>query len=556
MPRVRNALSLSALCCLCLVFAVSASTEATVAGVNVTAECREHLDEYDFVDNLCLNKLDLHVGADGNCKGNPLAILFEVFLFLYAMLGLAIVCDDYLCVALERLCDIFLIREDVAGATIMAFGSAAPEIIINLISTLKQVKQHHDHGEADTSALDATNTGVGAILGSGVIAFLTIPGACALSVEKGTDISLKRRPLLRDITAYTIALLLLCIFFADTKIELWESLMMVGFYVLYVLTVAFAPAVRENYRHKVLKLPKKKRTSFVKKKKKSSVHGALSTGLGTPLIAAADETEAYDSADNEAAKAKNPDGILKNPLDKTTSNKTVSFGLEVSVTESILHASQFYEGEEHENDDAPPSCLGRVVITVSKPLHFMFSWTCIDCNPDTPYENYYPLTFLASFIWVAFLSLIISAVVERWSYFVGDYISPGIMGMVLIAVGAEIPDMIQSVTMAKKGYGSMAVSNAFGSQIINVLMGLGGPWMLANFLLPEGADFKVTGAADLQIKAYFQFFAVAVTSAMLLGVTFVYQQPKVKLTRTKGAILMALYPLVIVGVLIAELNTK
>ena len=130
------------------------------------------------------------------------------------------------------------------------------------------------------------------------------------------------------------------------------------------------------------------------------------------------------------------------------------------------------------------------------------------------------------------------------------------MGMVLIAVGAEIPDMIQSVTMAKKGYGSMAVSNAFGSQIINVLMGLGGPWMLANFLLPEGADFKVTGAADLQIKAYFQFFAVAVTSAMLLGVTFVYQQPKVKLTRTKGAILMALYPLVIVGVLIAELNTK
>ena len=58
-----------------------------------------------------------------------------------------------------------------------------------------------------------------------------------------------------------------------------------------------------DYLFHYILINKKKRTSFVKKKKKSSVHGALSTGLGTPLIAAADETEAYDSADNEAAKA-------------------------------------------------------------------------------------------------------------------------------------------------------------------------------------------------------------------------------------------------------------
>eukprot|EP00965_Chrysotila_dentata_P077753 2565292-Pleurochrysis_carterae.AAC.1 len=34
----------------------------------------------------------------------------------------------------------------------------------------------------------------------------------------------------------------------------------------------------------------------------------------------------------------------------------------------------------------------------------------------------------------------------------------------VIAIGAEIPDTIQSVTVAKRGYGSMAVSNSTGSQ--------------------------------------------------------------------------------------------
>ena len=53
-------------------------------------------------------------------------------------------------------------------------------------------------------------------------------------------------------------------------------------------------------------------------------------------------------------------------------------------------------------------------------------------------------------------------------------------GLITIAIGAEIPDTIQSVTMAKRGYGSMAVSNALGSQIINILIGLGLPWLLVD----------------------------------------------------------------------------
>ena len=48
-----------------------------------------------------------------------------------------------------------------------------------------------------------------------------------------------------------------------------------------------------------------------------------------------------------------------------------------------------------------------------------------------------------------------------------------------IAVGAVIPDRSQSVTVARRGYGSMAVSNSTGSQIINILIGLGLPWLIS-----------------------------------------------------------------------------
>ena len=41
----------------------------------------------------------------------------------------------------------------------------------------------------------------------------------------------------------------------------------------------------------------------------------------------------------------------------------------------------------------------------------------------------------------------------------------GIMGMYVVAVGAQIPDTIQAVTVARRGHGSMAVASATGSQV-------------------------------------------------------------------------------------------
>eukprot|EP01052_Picozoa_sp_SAG31_P014679 SAG31_NODE_920_length_10987_cov_4.682757_10_plen_100_part_00 len=79
------------------------------------------------MENACLEQIDC----------TTLGVVFEIFLFVYCMAGLAIVCDDFLVLSLETLCIKWGVREDIAGASFMAFGSAAPEIIVNAVSTIK-----------------------------------------------------------------------------------------------------------------------------------------------------------------------------------------------------------------------------------------------------------------------------------------------------------------------------------------------------------------------------------------------------------------------------------
>ena len=53
-----------------------------------------------------------------------------------------------------------------------------------------------------------------------------------------------------------------------------------------------------------------------------------------------------------------------------------------------------------------------------------------------------------------------------------------LVGMVLISLGAAIADIMQCCIVSRKGYGSMAISNSIGSQILNICVGLGLPWFI------------------------------------------------------------------------------
>ncbi len=44
--------------------------------------------------------------------------------------------------------------------------------------------------------------------------------------------------------------------------------------------------------------------------------------------------------------------------------------------------------------------------------------------------------------------------------------------------GTSLPNYVASKVAAEKGFGNQAVSNAFGSNTFNIMVGLGLPWML------------------------------------------------------------------------------
>ena len=52
-------------------------------------------------------------------------------------------------------------------------------------------------------------------------------------------------------------------------------------------------------------------------------------------------------------------------------------------------------------------------------------------------------------------------------------ISEWFIGITIVAIGTSLPEIVSSITAARRGHGEMAIGNIFGSNIFNILMVLG-----------------------------------------------------------------------------------
>mmetsp|Transcript_6186 Transcript_6186/g.14977 ORF Transcript_6186/g.14977 Transcript_6186/m.14977 type:complete len:267 (-) Transcript_6186:65-865(-) len=124
-----------------------------------------------------------------------------------------------------------------------------------------------------------------------------------------------------------------------------------------------------------------------------------------------------------------------------------------------------------------------VAVSVSKslilPVTAPIDATCPDCRIFQPMEGWYAVTFLVAFGWIGLWSMVVTVVTNRWVVLLGHPSALGFVGLCVVALGAEIPDAINAVTVASRGYGSMAASSCIGSQICNICLGLGVPWSAA-----------------------------------------------------------------------------
>jgi K+-dependent Na+/Ca+ exchanger-like protein len=144
-------------------------------------------------------------------------------------------------------------------------------------------------------------------------------------------------------------------------------------------------------------------------------------------------------------------------------------------------------------------------------------------------DKHYGINFFISVILIALLSwvLVESAVVISHELGVPKYI----IALTVLAFGTSVPDMMSSIIVAKQGRGGMAISNALGSNIFDILIGLGLPWLVLIFM------------KDLDITVNSQNIArhILVLLGSVVGMLSLFLISRWRINRWVGAVMIITY---------------
>ncbi|HEV2148508.1 MAG TPA: hypothetical protein VGR37_13985 [Longimicrobiaceae bacterium] len=150
-----------------------------------------------------------------------MSIALSLPLLLVSFLLIGVVTQRYFLPSLENVAAWLKLRENIAGATLLAFGSSAPELFTASLTLV---------------FLQGTASfGVGSIVGSALFQILVVIGFAAL-VRPGR---LRWRPVVRDGAVYAAAVALLFFFARDGAFTVAEGGVLVGSYGMYLGLLAF-----------------------------------------------------------------------------------------------------------------------------------------------------------------------------------------------------------------------------------------------------------------------------------------------------------------------------
>eukprot|EP01083_Nonionella_stella_P205385 747964_1 len=140
--------------------------------------------------------------------------------------------------------------------------------------------------------------------------------------------------------------------------------------------------------------------------------------------------------------------------------------------------TDFYKKRYPESGDAPHDATSEG-----------FFGRCVLCC-----TSWHTLAWFLCVLVICILSYAIVFCVEIIGHILG--ISATIMGLSLLAAGTSLPDLMTSMKEVKNGGeegASNAISNALGSNIFDICIGLGLPWMIYSLALGEPMKIDMTG---------------------------------------------------------------
>ncbi|XP_052005813.1 sodium/potassium/calcium exchanger 3 isoform X2 [Xyrauchen texanus] len=454
------------------------------------------------------------------------AVLLHVFCAVYMFYALAIVCDVYFVPSLEKISENLHLSEDVAGATFMAAGSSAPELFTSLIGVF----------------ITKGDLGLGTIVGSAVFNILVIIGVCGIFA--GQTIYLTWWPLFRDSTYYILSVLALIMVIYDDKVIWWETIILISMYGVYILIMKFNSQIW-GWVEQRFGIPGQ--PCFVSSLRRdvsvgeASTHGDTSmillkkgqnaSGQDSPVVMV-DElmslhphqfsfSERQRLIRNRSPGDSSGSGAGETPGQDGPGMEGVSWGLEngrtlesetqpleeprlrgqggelerIADTEDTQPKEE-EEEEEEEGDEEQPFRPLTVPEGHWEQAKWLFSWplgcllyyTVPNCGFPR-WERWFMVTFVASTLWIAIFSYLMVWMVTIISFTLD--IPDVIMGITFLAAGTSVPDCMASLIVARQGMGDMAVSNSIGSNIFDILLGLGFPWALRTLVVDYGSTVSI-----------------------------------------------------------------
>ncbi|XP_012721611.2 sodium/potassium/calcium exchanger 3 [Fundulus heteroclitus] len=439
------------------------------------------------------------------------AVLLHVLCAIYMFHALAIVCDVYFVPSLEKVSENLQLSQDVAGATFMAAGSSAPELFTSLIGVF----------------ITKGDVGVGTIVGSAVFNILVIIGLCG--IFSGQPITLSWWPLFRDAVFYILSILVLILVIYDERVLWWETIILISMYGIYIIIMKFNrrlcclverhcsvdghPCLSSLRRTTAVGNVGDGENDMVPLKPDSCVVAGQDSAVVTAddllnlhshqltfserqrLIRARLSPEEVAGLGEDAGGTWGRENGAAAEGERPLHEGERDGGKEAG--EETAGGAQLKEEEEEEEDQeegeenfpfkpfiVPSGWCVRLQWLLSWPLSFLLHCTIPDCNQPR-WERWYLFTFLCSTLWIAIFSYLMVWMVTIISYTLG--IPDVIMGITFLAAGTSVPDCMASLIVARQGMGDMAVSNSVGSNIFDVLLGLGFPWALRTLIVSYGS---------------------------------------------------------------------
>lgn len=483
-------------------------TEASIsllAGIFGACQCRGFFD--------CNLPIDSYGG-----------VFVWLLLMAYMLRTLSNICDDYFVPSLESIVDKLHVPNDVASVTFIALGSSAPRLCVVLISTFLLVNA----------------SGVGVIVGSGIFNVLAIVGMTGrIACGERHSVRIWWYPLLRDSAFYLLALLELLLILADETVEWYEGLVLLLTYGLYGLCMRLGTRLTQRMAQRRLQAAAKRaqdagEADFEATATAEAGGGTEAAPEGAPEGAGGEPGGTHTPGGTYAPSGTDSPERARSP--ERTSSRHGSRGGSAPSGGAASAAGADGPGAAAE-EPAPEVTLFAPPAAASEeegeppPLAAMLrdplAWAL---EAAMPAKRRRWLLLGLSLLCVAAATYVAADSADRAGRILN--LPPVATGLTVLAVGTTIPDALGSIAVARQGEGDLAVANALGAGVFDVVVGLGVPWTL-----------RCISGGSITFKGEFESLKwdVILLMSFVALVLFMIVNNKHRLTRRGAGFLQALY---------------